>query len=223
MLRSVLLTAVLLSPEVALADPPATTVGATKVVCFGDSITKAGYPAMLAAKLGVEVVNAGLGGHTTAAALPKMRKEVLDYRPDAVVLFFGTNDSRLAEPPVHVPPAKYEANLIEMIDRCRAIHAKPVICTIPPINPEPYFKRHARANFDAAGGMPKVLAEYRAAALHAAQARKVPVVDLNQLLEKRPEWLAPDGVHPTKQGNAILADLIAEAVAPLVGTAAKKE
>ena len=40
-----------------------------KVVCFGDSITKRGYPAELGKLLGVEVVNAGVGGNTTTAAL----------------------------------------------------------------------------------------------------------------------------------------------------------
>lgn len=39
-----------------------------------------------------------------------------------------------------------------------------VLCTIPPIAPEPYFTRHPRAPFDSAGGLPRVLEDYRTAA-----------------------------------------------------------
>jgi lysophospholipase L1-like esterase len=199
----------------ALAES-AETRDATKIVCFGDSITAAGYPQVLGQMLGVEVVNAGKGGHTSAMGLRRMQKDVLDLRPAAVVIFFGTNDSRLAEPQVHVPVEKYAENLTAMVNACRKIGAQPVLCTLPPINPEPYFKRHARENFDAAGGMEKVLQQYRAAALRVAETEKVPVVDLNRLLAKQPEWMAADGVHPTPQGRTIIARSVAEVVAPLL-------
>ncbi len=61
------------------------------VVCFGDSITKRGYPAMLGESLGVKAINAGVAGHTSAEGLRRMKKDVIDKNPDVVVIFFGSS------------------------------------------------------------------------------------------------------------------------------------
>ena len=196
-----ILTAGLMTGEP--SAPPRTTQ--KKVVCFGDSITKAGYPEVLAGLIPARVVNAGKGGHTTANALARIEKDVLDEKPNLVVVFFGTNDSRLAESSVHVPIDKYEADLGKIIKQCRGVGAQIVLCTIPPINPEPYFKRHSREKFDRAGGLECVVADYRSAALRVGKAMGVTVVDLNTILTKRPEWMAADGVHPTKAGMILIA------------------
>jgi lysophospholipase L1-like esterase len=190
-----------------------------RVVCFGDSITKAGYPQRLAKLLAdrhADVTNAGVNGNTTAQALRRMQRDVLDAKPQVVVIFFGTNDCRLAEPKVHVPVDQYRANLQKMIDAVTARGAKPVLCTPPPIDQEAYFTRHARAPFDAAGGLDKVLAQYRAAVLDAADKNHTPLVDLNQLLAKNTDWRSPDGVHPTDQGSDLIAHLILDTVRPLL-------
>lgn len=200
-----------------VACAPARGADAPRVVCFGDSITKAGYPKVLAEMLKVEVVNAGVGGNTTAAGLKRMQKDVISTKPAVVVIFFGTNDCRLAEPEVAVPLAPYEKNLITMAEACEKAGAKVVFCTMPPINAEPYFKRHKKEPFEKAGGLEKVCDEYRATARRAAESRKAPVVDLAVLLAKTPEWLAADGVHPTAEGTKLIAKHIAEVVGPMVG------
>ncbi|HSI34505.1 MAG TPA: GDSL-type esterase/lipase family protein [Tepidisphaeraceae bacterium] len=210
--RTLLTTLVLL-----LTSLTARAADGPKVVCFGDSITKAGYPKVLGEILKADVVNAGAGGHTTAMGLKRMQKDVLDAKPTVVVVFFGTNDCRLAEPEVAVPVAQYEKNLTTIADACAKAGAKVVICTMPPINPEPYFKRHKKEPFDKVGGLEKVCEEYRAAARRVAEANKLPLVDLGAQLAKTPEWMAPDGVHPTPAGTKLIAQHIAEAVKPLIG------
>ena len=203
---------VLASTRAPAADsPPA-------VVCFGDSITKRGYPDELGKRLGVATINAGVGGNTTTAGLKRMQREVLDLKPRVVVIFFGTNDSRVDAPKIHVPVDHYVANLRQMITRCAAIQARVVLCTVPPINPEPYFQRHVQAVFDEAGGLSKILDGYRAAVRRLGTELDLPVVDLAQQLASEPAWLSADGVHPTPAGNAILAKLIAEKVSPLLGS-----
>ena len=187
-----------------------------KVVCFGDSITKRGYPAELGKLLGVAVVNAGVAGNTTTAGLKRMQRDVLDLKPGVVVIFFGTNDSRVDTPKVHVPVDQYTANVRQMIARCADIHARVVLCTVPPINPEPYFHRHAKPAFDELGGLPKILEGYRAAVLRLSAELGLPVVDLSQQLVATPAWLSADGVHPSPAGNTILAKLVAAKVAPLI-------
>jgi lysophospholipase L1-like esterase len=188
-----------------------------KVVCFGDSITKRGYPEELAKLLGAAVVNAGVGGHTSTAGLKRMQRDVLDLKPGVVIICFGTNDSRVDAPKVHVPVEQYTANLRQMIARCADIHARVVLCTVPPINPDPYFQRHEKVAFDALGGLPKILDEYRAAVRRLAAEFDLPLVDLGQQLVATPTWLSADGVHPSPAGNAILAQLVAAKIAPLLG------
>jgi lysophospholipase L1-like esterase len=117
---------------------------------------------------------------------------------------------------VHVPLEKYEANLTAIAAACEKAGARVAFCTPPPINEEPYFTRHKKAPFDAAGGLQKVLADYRATVVKVADARKAPVVDLNELLKARPEWMAPDGVHPTAEGTKLIAKEVARVVEPLL-------
>ncbi|WP_145062689.1 FAD-dependent oxidoreductase [Adhaeretor mobilis] len=185
---------------------------APKIVCFGDSITKRGFPAELEKLLGVEILNSGIAGNTTRHGLRRMKQDVLDHHPEIVVILFGTNDSRLAEGHVHVPVDQYSRNLDEMVRACtnRRIHA--VLCTLPPIDAEPYFARHRVENFTKAGGLTKVLEDYRDAALQVAKKLDVPSVDLYRLLGAEPNWMHSDGVHPSPEGNRIIARLIAKHV-----------
>src|SRR4051812_41164494 len=175
---------------VSLVASAALAADAPRVVCFGDSITKQGYPELVAKALGVEAINAGVGGNNTKQGLARMKADVLDKKPVAVVIFFGTNDCRPSDEGAHVPVDQYQKNLEQMIDASQKIGAKVIVCTPPPINPEPYFKRHKKEKIDAEGGLEKVLAKYRAAAIAAAEAKKATVVDLNQLLakQKQDEW-----------------------------------
>ena len=187
-----------------------------KVVCFGDSITKRGYPNVLQQLLNIDTINSGVAGNSTAQALRRMSKDVLDHKPDVVVIFFGTNDLRVDAPKVHVSVKDYSANLKTMIDNCRAQQAKVILCTLPPINSEKFFERHDKETFVAAGGIDASIENYRMAATKVALANSVPLVDLNLLLQKTPNWLSHDGVHPSKQGTAIIAGHVAKSVAPLL-------
>lgn len=207
------LLAFLLTPY-ARADAPA-----ARVVFFGDSITKQGYPEVVGKALGIDAVNAGVGGNNTKQGLARMQKDVLDKKPAVVVIFFGTNDCRPADEGAHVPVEQYQKNLEQMIEQSQKIGAKEIVCTPPPINPEPYFKRHKRENIDAEGGLEKVLAKYRAAAIGAADAKKATLVDLNQLLakQKQEEWLSADGVHPSPKGKEMIAGYVGDALKPLIG------
>jgi acyl-CoA thioesterase-1 len=73
----------------------------TAVVCFGDSIT-AGYgvrpeqafPALIANRLDLPVINAGLDGDRTQDALARLERDVLANDPRVVVVEFGGNDFR---------------------------------------------------------------------------------------------------------------------------------
>lgn len=108
-------------------DKPFLEAGQT-LVCFGDSLTHAakGYVYFLQQELekrSIRVINAGLGGDKTPAALTRLQEKVIDEKPDAVSFFFGTNDSVIGrgewrdEPTVS--PQTYEDNLCWMVHLCR--------------------------------------------------------------------------------------------------------
>lgn len=71
------------------------------IVCFGDSIT-AGYginrdrafPALIARRMGMPVINAGRDGDTTDDALARLDRDVLAHNPRIVIVEFGGNDFR---------------------------------------------------------------------------------------------------------------------------------
>ncbi len=71
------------------------------IVCFGDSIT-AGYglrpeqafPALIAKRLGMPVVNAGVYGHNTVDTQARIYRDVLEHNPRLVFVEFGGNDFR---------------------------------------------------------------------------------------------------------------------------------
>ena len=196
----------------ALADQPRKAT----VVCFGDSITNRGYYEPLGKLLNVETINAGVGGHSSAMGLRRIKKDVLDHQPDVVVVLFGTNDMRVDSPRVYVPVTKYRKNLEAIVDACAEIDAHVVLCTPPPIEAATYFTRHKKEDFEKLGGLEKALQDYGAAVQEVAEQHELPMVDLNAILTDEPNWMSKDGVHPSPKGNSILARHIAGAVAPLL-------
>jgi lysophospholipase L1-like esterase len=69
------------------------------IVCFGDSLTYGtgasqgmDYPAQLSRLIGKPVINAGIPGDTTAAALARLERDVLGRSPKIVIITLGGND-----------------------------------------------------------------------------------------------------------------------------------
>ena len=99
-----------------------------KLVCFGDSLTarKEGYFHYLEEALaprGIVLVNAGVSGDKTPAALTRLERDVLACSPTAVSIFFGTNDAVHGHGRwSHEPQVSWQAlrdNLKWMVHLCR--------------------------------------------------------------------------------------------------------
>lgn len=100
-----------------------------KLVCFGDSITanENYYIKYLREALGtngVTVINAGLSGDKTPMALTRIR-DVAAEKPDAVMIFFGANDSvigkaRWRDEPT-VSKEAYRDNLLWMVHYLKGV------------------------------------------------------------------------------------------------------
>ena len=69
------------------------------IVCFGDSLTYGtgaspgmDYPSQLSRRIGRPVINAGIPGDTTATALARLERDVLQHSPRIVLITLGGND-----------------------------------------------------------------------------------------------------------------------------------
>ncbi len=178
------------APEVPNLDSPGTTI-----VCLGDSITSGvgadpgrAYPDVLADRLGVDVVNAGVPGDTAADGLERL-DEVLDEDPWLVIVELGGNDLLR-----QVPPARTEAALREIVQRLLDARVVPLVVEMH----VPFGRRYSEI-FD------RLEEEY-----------KIPVVEdvLGDILID--STLKADPIHPNTRGHQVLAEAVAEAVEPLI-------
>lgn len=187
-----------------------------RVVCFGDSITGVYYHTgsrrawtdMLGIALKkawpaarVEMVNAGVSGHTTTNALARIDRDVLAKKPDLVAVMFGMNDV------ARIPPQEYERNLTTIADRCARAGATVVFCT-----PNSVVENPQRPNAR--------LAAYADIMKRVAAARGWPVADAfadySALAKSDPsQWnlLMSESIHPNLNGHRRFAELIASALA----------
>ena len=181
------------------------------VLFFGDSLTFAdpGYVSYLRDMFPEnKVINAGLGGDKTATALMRFKQDVLDRKPDALSIFFGVNDAvighgRWADEPMLSPEA-YRSNLVWMIHTARLAGISQISVAVPFAEPEgDYFMEDGDC-----------FAAYCLAARKAADEMNARIVPLDSMF--RNEWrkhpghtgllLTRDGVHPTPEGNRLIAE-----------------
>lgn len=187
----------------------------TRIVCFGDSITGAYYHtggqqawcdmlgrALLKAspRANIEMVNAGISGHTTVNALARIEKDVLSKQPDVVVVMFGMNDV------TRVPLEQFRDNTRMIANRCLERGAAVVLCT-----PNSVYENTARPNAR--------LAEFSQAVREVATELKLPLVDCfsdwQQLRSDDPaRWmlLMSDDIHPNMNGHRRFAELISKVI-----------
>lgn len=187
----------------------------TTVVCFGDSITKRGYPKILGELVNAKTINSGVGGHTSRQGMHRFENDVLSHQPTVVVILFGTNDMR-ADSKKHVSVKEFSQHLSTMVQGCRKNGADVILCSVPPINDEPYFTRHDRKPFEEVGGLQALVKAYGEAAQKTAVKCDATFLDLHRLLQNDSEWMSSDGVHPSDAGNLIIAQHVSEVVMKLL-------
>ena len=98
----------------------------TRVVFLGDSITD--FWRLNEYFTGREYLNRGISGQVTGEMLGRMKADVLDLRPKAVIIFGGTNDIARG-----TPARTIQNNLSMMADLCRANGVIPIFASILPV------------------------------------------------------------------------------------------
>ena len=102
------------------------------IICFGDSITEGkgvskgkDYPCLLSRFLDREVINAGVSGDTTARALKRLSRDVLEKKPYLVIVELGGNDFLCK-----IPKRATLDNLEEIVNRIQSRGAMVVLVDV---------------------------------------------------------------------------------------------
>jgi acyl-CoA thioesterase-1 len=110
------------------------------VVAFGDSLTRGygmvpqdgNYVVFLSEYVHIPIINSGRTGDTTSDALIRLQSDVLDKKPNVVIVFLGGNDFFAG-----YSPEVIKANLMTMIRKIQDIGAKVILIgTTSQIAPE---------------------------------------------------------------------------------------
>jgi acyl-CoA thioesterase-1 len=199
-----LLVTVLLA-LVSVASPGAG--GQPVIAILGDSLTAGfgllpdeAYPVLLEQRLRREgyayrVMNAGVSGDTTAGGLRRV-EWVLRSQPAIVIVALGANDGLR-----HQNVAVMRDNLIEIVRRLRAAGASVLLAGMRV--PSNYGAEYARA--------------FAAVFPDAARATGVPLVPfLLDGVAGETRLNQPDGIHPTAEGQRMIADRLWPYLKPLL-------
>lgn len=210
-----------------------------KVTALGDSITHGGfyeyYLQLFFALRSPDppiVENAGVSGDRAAGALKRLKRDVLDRRPDRVLVMFGMNDvgrrlyAKDGDPDPEMAKRReaalssYRKNLTELVRRLKAAGCRVVLLTPTPYDQYGELKIPNLKLCNSEG-----LSRCAEIVRNLAAAEGVGLVELHrpltELLEQHPgaHLCGPDRVHPGRPGHLIVAALILQAAgaSPMVG------
>lgn len=204
---ALLLTAVPFAFAAPAADAPLMD-GAT-FITFGDSITALStWPRSVAKATNMHLINAGIGGNTTAQGKARFERDVLSKDPDFVIMSFATNDFYLEDgvnPRVTV--ADYKTNLQFFITQVKAVGAVPILMTPPFLSDE----SQGGSSLYPEKSVNLALDKYVVAMREVASATDTHLIDMHAVCDSGYDlntFLIADGLHLADQGNQVYTDTI---------------
>ena len=193
----------------------------TKIVFFGDSITqqgvgKNGYISKMDSLIKLqglgdnyELLGAGIGGNKIYDLYLRMEADVLDKKPDIVVIYIGINDVwHKTTSGTGTDPNKYEQFYRAIIKKLQVQNIKVIVCT-----PTVIGEKNDETNLQDGD-----LNKYSKIIKSMAKDLLLPVCDLrlafadylknNNPTNAEKGILTVDGVHLTNAGNFLVANTI---------------
>ncbi|MEH6309052.1 SGNH/GDSL hydrolase family protein [Olivibacter sp. CPCC 100613] len=180
-----------------------------RVVFIGNSITEGWLEKDPSFFTSSGYINRGIGGQTSPQLLVRFRQDVVDLKPDVVVILAGIND--IAE---NTGPTKIEnvaGNIMSMTEIARANNIQVIICAVLPAL---RFSWHPEINpVQSIRELNQVLKAF-------AKKEGYPFVDYyHAMLDERQglkDKLSEDGVHPNLAGYKIMEPLVEKAIQKLL-------
>jgi len=146
------------------------------------------------------VVNMGISGDTTTGGLGRVDL-VIGLKPEIVILELGGNDGLRG-----VPVSATRANLEQIVQKLQAAGVKKIVLagmSLPPNYGEQYIHYFEKTYAD-------LTAKYRLTL--------IPFLfeDIRTQLAKTPGLMQNDGIHPTAEGNKIMAGTVLRYMKPIL-------
>lgn len=181
--------------------------GRPRVVFLGDSITYGWrldeyFPDR-------DFVNRGIGGQSTGQMLGRMKADVIDLKPAAVLVLAGTNDIAYG-----IPLRTVENNLTMIADLAQAHRITPLFASVLPINDyhkseDPGFEMSKRRP-------PETIRSLNAWIQNLCRERNYIYVDYFSQMADQAGFLradlTDDGLHPNSAGYRIMAPVALAAI-----------
>lgn len=202
-----------------------------RIIFFGDSITQqgndpGGYVALVRDSLRVlgpqyEVIGAGISGNKVSDLERRLRKDVLDKKPDIVVIYIGINDVwhyQFADRGLTgTPKDSFEIKLRGIVSAIQHSGAIVILCTPSVIGEKKGGENSWDTMLDGYSDVSrKVAGDEAAELLDLRNNFTLFLKDHNpQNLEKG--ILTTDGVHLNSEGNRFVAGLMIQAISSTAG------
>lgn len=175
-----------------------------RVVFLGDSITE-NWGLADPAFFGNGMVNRGISGQTSAQMLVRFRADVVSLRPQTVHILAGTNDVAGNTGPTS--PQDFKNNIVSMVELAKANGIAVILGSIPPA--ASFFWRPQLQPAAQIRELNSWLREY-------SSRNSITFVDYHAALAGADGELSPnlgnDGVHPNKNGYAVMRKRVKEAL-----------
>ena len=193
-----------------------------RIVCIGDSLTYGSgvrdtreidaWPAVLERELDgeYEVLNYGISGATAQEISdkpydPNAWKDAKKQKGQIYILMLGSNDTK---------PQNWNAErcAADLGKRVRSLKRISSVETVYLMIPPPVYKLHETDEYAVYNIDGDVIRDELQGIVRAcAEANGVELIDLYTLMEDQPEYMV-DGAHPNKEGNALIAEHIAQVI-----------
>ncbi|WP_294081240.1 SGNH/GDSL hydrolase family protein [Proteiniphilum sp. UBA5384] len=177
-----------------------------RVVFMGNSITQGWKEKVPEFFEGRPYINRGISGQTTPQMLLRFRQDVLNLWPKVVVILAGTNDIAGNTGPSTLE--MIEDNIYSMTELAQSHGIQVVLCSVLPAYDYPW-----RPGLEPA---PKIVELNSRIKQYAATHGAVYCDFFSVMADDRnglPKELSEDGVHPNKEGYAIMGPLVENAIA----------
>lgn len=174
--------------------------GKPRVIFFGDSITD--FWRLNEYFPDSDYINRGIGGQTTGQLLQRMKADVVDLHPDAVLVLAGTNDLARG-----IPVAAIENNLQTLADLAAANKIKAIFGAVLPVSD--YHKDQDPAYERTPGRPPAYIQELNGWLQKFCAQRGCGYADYFTATVddagRFKEDLSDDGLHPNAKGYRLMA------------------
>ncbi|MGB5244610.1 MAG: SGNH/GDSL hydrolase family protein [Lutimonas sp.] len=180
-----------------------------RVVFMGNSITEAWeniHPEFFERN---PFVNRGISGQTTPQMLLRFRQDVIELKPDLVVILAGIND--IAENTGPISLDEILNNIISMTELARANQIKVLLCSVLPANR--FQWRPSIKPSDKVIELNKKIFDY------ATKSKLIYVDYYNEMVDDQKglrHELGEDGVHPNTKGYDIMEVILLKEISQVL-------